>query len=223
MPRVGVIALLQESNTFLSEPTTLDHFRREVLLRGEAVREHFAPTPHEVGGFFAGLERAGLDAVPLFAARAMPFGTVTAEAWSALLDLLSEELQHAGRLDGVLVAPHGATVSAPAPDADGAWLSLVRRHVGPQIPIIGTLDPHANLSPAMVAATDALCAYRTNPHIDQRARGEEAAALMARTLRGEIAPTQAACFPPLSINIERQCTSEPPLSELCARFDRVRE
>ena len=44
----------------------------------------------------------------------------------------------------------------------------------------------------MVEATDALTAYRTNPHLDQRDRGLEAASLMARTLRGEIRPVQAA-------------------------------
>jgi microcystin degradation protein MlrC len=219
MHRVGVIALLQESNTFLRGQTTLEHFRQEVLLRGEAVREHFANTPHEVGGFFAGLADANIEAVPIFAARALPFGAVTAECWDALLAMLREELEHTGRLDGVLVAPHGATVSELEPDADGCWLEVVRRHVGPAVPIIGTLDPHANLSPKMVAATDALCAYRTNPHVDQKARGKEAAGWMVRTLRGDIRPTQAACFPPMAINIERQCTSEPPLCELRDHVD----
>ena len=126
-------------------------------------------------------------------------------------------LEQAGRLDGVLVAPHGATVSEVIRDVDGHWLSELRRRVRPALPILGTLDPHANLSPQMVAATNALVAYRTNPHLDQRTRGVEAATLMARTLRGEIRPTQAAMFPPLAINIERQLTSEPhcrPLYEL---------
>jgi microcystin degradation protein MlrC len=61
----------------------------------------------------------------------------------------------------------------------------------------------------MVAATDALVAYRTNPHLDQRARGLEAAHLIIRAAGGEIRPTQSAAFPPLAINIERQLTSEP--------------
>ena len=85
------------------------------------------------------------------------------------------------------------------------------------MPIIATLDPHANLSREMVDACDALIAYRTNPHLDQQARGLEAAALMARALRGQVRPRLAAAFPPLAINIERQQTSEPhcrPLYEL---------
>jgi microcystin degradation protein MlrC len=113
-----------------------------------------------------------------------------------------------------LVAPHGATVSEPFPDVDGHWLGELRRRVGPEMPIIGTLDPHANLSPAMVAATNALIAYRTNPHLDQRARGIDAARMMIETVRGKVRPTMAASFPPLAINIERQHTFEEPCHSL---------
>lgn len=222
MPRVGILALIQESNTFLPGKTSFDHFRQDVLLTGEAVRDHFATAHHEVRGFLDGLARTGLTAVPLFAARALPFGTIETAAWERLMRLMLEELESAGRLDGLLVAPHGATVAESAPDADGAWLTRVRQFVGPSLPIIGTLDPHGNLSPAMVAATDALLAYRTNPHIDQEQRGLEAAELMNRTLRGQVTPVQAACFPPMLINIERQCTSEAPLTEVVAEFERVR-
>ena len=70
--RVGVIALLQESNTFLPAKTTLAHFEREVLCEGEEVRHRFAGTHHEVGGFFDGLAGEGIDVVPIFAARALP-------------------------------------------------------------------------------------------------------------------------------------------------------
>src|SRR5262249_31912304 len=157
---------------------------------------------HEVGGFFAGLAAEGIEAVPMFAARAIPSGTITGEAFRQLQEMLHGQLELAGPLDGLLVAPHGAAVCQDHPDMDGRWLTEVRRRFGPQFPIIGTLDPHGNLSQAMVGATNALIAYRTNPHLDQRERGIEAATLMARTLRGEVRPTQAAAFPPLIINIE---------------------
>jgi microcystin degradation protein MlrC len=215
--RVGILALLHESNTFISEPTTLRHFEENLLLTHESIREKLADTHHEIGGFFEGLAAAGIEAVPIFAARAVPFGAIAADAYDELLARMFAALDQADRLDGILVAPHGATVSERIRDADGHWLSELRRRVGPGLPILGTLDPHANLSSLMVAATNGLVAYRTNPHLDQRARGIEAATLMARTLRGEIRPTQAASFPPMAINIERQLTSEPhcrPLYEL---------
>jgi microcystin degradation protein MlrC len=208
--RVGIIALLQESNTFIAEPTTLGHFEQDLLVEGEEVRARLAAAHHEVGGFFAGLAEEGVEAVPIFAARALPFGIVSAAAFGELINRMDAALDRAGPLDGLLVAPHGATVSADFPDADGYWLTRLRRLLGPATPIIGTLDLHANVSPATVAACDALIAYRTNPHLDQRQRGIDAARLMARTLRGETRPTMAAAFLPLAVNIERQLTAEPP-------------
>src|SRR5260370_30180728 len=128
-------------------------------------------------------------------------------------------LAHAGPLDGLLVAPHGATVSEGIADVDGCWLEMLRGRVGPNVPIIGTLDLHANLSPRMVAACNALIAYRTNPHLDQKQRGIDAARLIARTIRGEVRPTMAAAFPPLAINIERQAIPETWLGPWPRRGD----
>lgn len=219
--RVGILALLHESNTFISRPTTLEHFQQDLLLGGETVRERLADTHHEIGGFFAGLAEQQIEAVPIFAARAVPFGAITSEAFDTLLERMFAELDRAGPLDGLLVAPHGATVSVVRRDADGYWLGQLRERVGGELPIVGTLDPHANLSQQMVLATDALVAYRTNPHLDQRARGSEAAMLMGRALRREIRLTQAAALPPLAINIERQLTSESHCLPLYALADEM--
>ncbi len=218
--RVGVVALQHESNTFIPRRTMLADFEGHLFLTSRAVRERLGQSHHEVGGFFGGLGRAAIEAVPVFAARAMPYGIIEAEAAESLVERMFDELDRAGPLDGLLVAPHGAAVAVGEPDFDGAWLSRLRGRYGDSFPIVGTLDLHANVSPRMVAACDALIAYRTNPHLDQRARGEEAAALMARTLRGEIRPTMAAAFPPLCVNIERQATEEPqwkPLLDLAER------
>lgn len=219
--RVGVIGLLHESNTFIAQPTTIEHFEQDTLLFGETVRERFAETPHELGGFFEGLAGESIEAVPLMAARAVPYGPITADAFQALLEQMLTAIREAGPLDGLLVAPHGATVCESFPDADGHWLQMVRDHLGDDIPIVGTLDAHANLSPQMVSATDALIAYRTNPHLDQKDRGVEAAQLLARILRKEVRPTQAAAFPPMAINIERQLTTESHLTRLYFAADEM--
>ncbi len=212
--RIGIIALLQETNTFISEPTTLEHFRENLLVTGDDVRTHFSGTDHEVGGFFERLDETDCETVPLFATRALPFGTVTDEAYTALLSELLAALRDAGSLNGLLVAPHGATVSETVWDVDGDWLTKVREVVGPNVPIVSTADPHGNLSSKMIATVDAITAYRTNPHVDQRARGIEAADLLLRTLAGEIRPVTAAAFPPLLINIDKQCSEEEPCRSL---------
>jgi microcystin degradation protein MlrC len=223
MPRVGILALIQESNTFLSRKTTFEDFQNDVLIHGEEIRKRFEGAPHELGGFFEGLQGKDVEVVPIFAARAYPFGNIIAADFLKLVGMLIDALKKAGPLDGLLVAPHGATVSEAAPDADGYWLNEVRKVVGPKLPIIGTLDPHVNLSPLMVASVNAFTSYRTNPHIDQKQRGLEAVDLLLRILKGEIKPTQAACFPPTAINIERQCTDEAPLTKLVEKVAAVRK
>ncbi|QDU38752.1 hypothetical protein Mal4_30820 [Maioricimonas rarisocia] len=220
--RIGILALLQETNTFIDQPTELEQFQENLFLRGEAIREQLATANHEIGGFFGGLAEGDCEIVPLFAARALPFGTVSHATCQTLFSEISRALDTAGPLDGVLLAPHGATVGRTTRDVDGHWLSMVRQHVGPDVPLISTADPHANLSPLMADSVDAIIAYRTNPHIDQRARGEEAARLMLRTLRKEVRPTMAAAFPPMLISIDRQCTTEEPCLALCNAVDEIR-
>ena len=219
--RVGILSLIHESNTFSHTPTTLDLFRRDGILTGEAVADNFRGGFHEISGFLDGLEDAGLDAVPLFYASTPPSGRITRDTCDALIDLMFEQFAGAGPLDGLLVAPHGANAGEGADyhDLDGYWLSRLRREAGPDLPIICTIDPHANLSPRMIAACDATIAYRTNPHLDQKQRGLEAASLMARTLSGEVRPVQAAAFPAVAIGIERQDTSSPPCLPLYEKAD----
>ena len=219
--RVGILSLIHESNTFIQTPTSLALFQRDGLLRGEAVADHFRGGFHEISGFLEGLDDAGLDAVPLFYASTAPSGRITREACDALIELMFEQLAGAGPLDGLLVAPHGANAGEGDAyhDLDGYWLSRLRAEVGPGIPIICTIDPHANLSQRMISACNATIAYRTNPHLDQKQRGLEAASLMERTLRREVRPVQAASFPAVAIGIERQHTSAPPCLPLYEKAD----
>jgi microcystin degradation protein MlrC len=213
MKRIGIAALLHESNTFLSTPTTESHFRADLWLEGSAMVEKLSSTQHELGGFFQQLipeQQAGRVAlVPLVALRATPAGAIHAATWELLEETLLKAIRKSPKLDGLLLAAHGAAVSQEYPDADGRWLSLMRNHVGADTPIVTTIDPHANLSKTMVDAVDALIAYRTNPHLDQKDRGIEAAKLLLRSLDHQIQPKMAAAFPAMAIPIDRQGTDEP--------------
>jgi len=221
--RVGIVGIQHESNTFLSVPTTNEHFQSGAILTGAEIRREYGDAHHELSGFFSGMDHAGIEAVPLFFAWSLPSGAITDETARWLIESLLDAVDAAGPLDGLLVAPHGAAVSEPYPDFDGHWLTLLREKVGSDLPMIGTLDPHANLSQKMVDATNALIAYRSNPHLDQRQVGRQAADLMTATLRGELNPVQAAALPPLSINIERQLTSASPCLEMYRLADAMLE
>ncbi len=220
--RIGILGIQHESNTFYPQAAELGNFQNEILVRGEGIRPLYEKAHHEVSGFLEGIDQAGFEAVPLLMAFAMPCGAVSDHALDSLWEMALEELDQAGHLDGILVAPHGAAVNCSRPDMDGWWLGELRKKVGAEIPIIAVIDPHANLSPAMVASCEAVIAYRENPHVDQKQRGLEAAYLMARTLRKEVKPVSAASFPAVAMNIESHSTLEEPMLSVAGELDRVR-
>ncbi len=209
MKRVGILSLIHESNTFAVSPTRIESFEQDNLLVGHEIRGAFEGGHHQISGFLEGLEQANLEAVPIFHASTSPSGTITKATCETLIEMMFDALGKARELDGFLVSPHGANAGEGPDyrDLDGFWLEKLRSHVGPDIPIVCVIDPHANLSERMVAACDATIAYRSNPHLDQKERGHEAVDLVALTLKGEIRPTQRATFPRFGINIERQGTT----------------
>ncbi len=221
--RVGILGLYHESNTFIPAPTTLELFRQSGILHGEEIRTRYGQAHHEITGLFQGLAEADVEAVPVFFSFASAWGKVSDEALDTMWKLACDGLDRAGKLDGILAVPHGAAVNESRLDMDGWWLGELRKCVGPATPIIATLDPHANISPAMAAACQAIVTYRQNPHLDQRETGLAAAQLMVRTLREEIHPVCAASFPPVVINIERQLTSVEPMLGVQRELEKVRQ
>ena len=208
--RIAIAGLLHESNSFMPAVTTRENFVQCSLVTGADLIERYRGTHHEVGGFIDGADRFGFDIVPLMMAVAMPSGPLTPETFDGLAGEMLEAISGAGELDGLLLALHGAMVAEDHPDADGEIARRVRDLVGPGFPVVMTLDMHANVSARTIANTTAAVFYRSNPHLDQRARGVEAAEIIARTVRREIRPVQALETPPLLINIVKQYTSQPP-------------
>lgn len=221
MKRVAIAGFHHESNTFMTVPTTRRHFEQVGITKGEAVIQRWQGTHHELGGFIEGAGAFGFLAVPIMAAYATPGGTITSEAFEQLVGEMVHELKRALPLDGVLLALHGAAVSEKYRDADGEMVLRLRHVLASGLPMIMTLDLHANVSAKMIAHTTATIIYRSNPHLDQKQRGLEAASLMARTLEGEIHLVQAIERPPLIINISKQYTQESPSRELYAMIETV--
>ena len=214
--KIAIANIYQETNTFAAMPTTLGDFAAFGLLAGEAIGDRFAGTATTLGGFLDAAAALAFTPVPLLYAEATPGGIVTAEAFSLIADRLRAALTTHWPFDGVLLGLHGAMVAQGATDADGALLSMVRQAVGPRVPVVATLDLHANLSPAMLRAADALIGYDTYPHVDTRERAIEAADLIVRMIRGEIDPVAVLVKPPMLPTSQRMPTDGPPMSELIA-------
>jgi len=219
--RIALLGIYHESNTFVDKPTSLVDFRNGHYLKGDSIRKEYQESHHEIGGMIEVLDREGLELVPVFFAEATPGGTIDAETYSTLLKEMLQELDKVLPVDACLVVPHGAGVSEEFPDMDGHWLSRVREIVGDAIPMVGTLDLHANVSPLMVNSTNALVSYKKNPHIDQRQRGAEAANLLVQLLNNKVRPVQELVQVPLAISIEQQFTDHEPCISLYDYADKL--
>ena len=148
---------------------------------GEDILNEYQKAHHEIGGIMETFSKQDdIELLPLFYAEATPGGTISETTSKKLLENLTKSLVDAMPLDGVMVVPHGAAVSEEYSDFDGMWLQHVREIVGKDIPIVGTIDPHCNLSERMANALDALVAYKTNPHVDQRQTGIEASKILLK-------------------------------------------
>src|SRR5207302_11063227 len=101
-----------------------------------------------------------------------------------LLGTIGRGLGAALPLDGVYICAHGAALTTADDDPEGTLFELVRGIVGPEVPVVATFDLHANVSDRMVDLIDAFIGYRTNPHLDMRERGTEAAGVMRELLAG---------------------------------------
>src|SRR5919112_997538 len=218
--RVAAAQIAHETSAFSVVKTDLAAFAASGIDLGQDVIEASRGTNTEFGGFITGATAHGFDLIPILSVWATPSGLVTVEAIEQLTGLLGGGLRRAmteGPLDGVLLALHGAMVTEIDDDGDAYVLQAVRRIVGPDVPVVATLDLHANISPRMVELADVLIGYDTYPHIDMAERAEEATAVLARLMRGEIRPTAALRKPPMLPTSQRMMTERMPMRALMER------
>src|SRR5205814_7858126 len=95
------------------------------------------------------------------------------------------------------------------PDVEGHLLQRIREYVGKQIPIVATLDLHANVTRRMVEASDVLVLYHTAPHIDVMSTGKRGAAALRKILAGGAKPVTSFRKIPMVVPAERANTQDP--------------
>lgn len=223
MARIGLAGFLHETNTFATSRATWQDFvladAWPGLCEGEAVLAQTAGMNLAVAGFAEAASAHTL--VPLVWCSANPSGPVTTDAFERYWALLKRHLEAAGPLDALFLDLHGAMVTEAHEDGEGELLRRLRALLGPALPIICALDFHANISSAMVAATQLLVVYRTYPHVDMAETGTRVAASLDRLLAGE---RLHAAWRQLGFQIPLpwQCSELPPMRELlaeCARLE----
>ena len=160
--RIGIGSIFQESNQFAATQTDLSLFRNSYVHEGDALLQ-LAGTDCEVAGILATCVDAGAQAVPLLAARSVSGGALSDACYTELKETLLARLRAAVPLDGLILAMHGSMVTASQEDPEGDLLDAVRRIVGPDLPIVMTLDLHAHVTPRMVRQATALVSFTHYP------------------------------------------------------------
>ena len=97
---------------------------------------------------------------------AWPSGPATVECFQWLHEEFFGAVAAADFVDAYLLALHGAMVADQHPDVEGAILEELRDRVGPDVPIVVTLDMHTNITKEMVRSADVLVTY----HVDAACR-----------------------------------------------------
>ncbi|GAB1390604.1 MAG: microcystin degradation protein MlrC [Rubrivivax sp.] len=226
MPRILIAGYQHETNTFAPSPADWAAFTRgdsfPAYVRGEAMREAMTGLNVPVGGFIDAAHTHGYTLVPSAWAGAIPSSYVTQDAFERIAAAIVEDACAArdqGGLDGIYLDLHGAAVAEHALDSEGELLARLRALVGPQLPIVASLDLHANVTQRMLRQADALVAYRQYPHVDMADTGVLAAELIARRLRAGQRLPQAARRLPFLIPLNAQSTWMQPAKTL---YDELR-
>lgn len=183
----------QETNRYAEGVTTADIFRQREYFHGtEEIRKFYTGVRNELGAFIEFFDpKEEYQLVAPVAFGASPGPVVAQDVWQETMDGLLGAIAQQPKVDGILLALHGAMVTEEYEDAEGEILERLRSAVGKDIPIMVTLDLHVNMTEKMIRNTDAFFVYDYYPHTDSYATGMRAAACMYETLEGRMHPVMA--------------------------------
>ena len=229
--QVLVAGFKHETNTFAANRADWAAFERGETfpkpVHGQAMLDMLSNVEVSATGFVRQAQRRGWTIAPSLWCGAVPSSYVTDDAFERICATIVADVQRL-RFDAIYLDLHGAAMAESYDDAEGELLARIRNIVGPAVPIVASLDLHANVTRAMLQHADAMVAFRTYPHIDYVKTGERAADLLERLLTyGGREPLRSDRLPFL-ISINVQGTSSQPakgcyelLEQVDARFNTV--
>src|SRR3954467_10210476 len=214
MTRIAVGGFLHETNTFAPTKATFADFQHgggwPAMTQGPDVLKVMRRINVGLAGFVDSAEANGWELVPTIACGASPSAHVTKDAFERIVTEMVDGIAKAGTLDAVYLDLHGAMVTEHFDDGEGEILRRVRQVIGKDLPLVVSLDLHANVTPEMVEHADVLIAYRTYPHVDMADTGRASAKHLALLLKTKVRLAKAFRQLPFLIPISWQCTNDQP-------------
>lgn len=222
--RIAVAGFQHETNTFAPQRAGYHEFLEADawpgLTRGEAVATDLRGMNLPITGFIERAESAGAELLPILWCSAEPSAYVADEAFDKISGEICQALAEMSGLDALYFDLHGAMVTDSHEDGEGAFLERVRSVVGIDIPIVISLDLHANLTRAMFERTDAMTIFRTYPHLDMARTGARAFELLRPLLDGKLG-AKALRKTPFLVPLPDQYTGKEPCKSLYGALPRM--
>ncbi len=222
MRKIYIAGIYQETNTFCPHLTTLENFKQGYYLKRNKVLNYLKNTNTEIEGFLDICNSTeNVEAIPGLAAWATASGKVTTETIERIIRELLTDLKKSLPIDGLLLALHGAMVSENSDDCEGYFLEIIRKVLGPDIPIVCTLDYHAVITNKMLEDSDVLVGYQTYPHVDFKQTGQRAAKLLLKLLKNSSRPRLAVRKLPMILPVNNTETDSGPMAEAISKLKQL--
>lgn len=217
--RLGVAGFSHETITFWPGLTTLTDFERDATY-GQAVLDKARGTNTCIGGFMEICEAEDAELVPVLNASGGATETVADEVYDHYVPLMRKGFRDMRNgIDGALLSLHGAMATESRQDPETDAVREIREEIGYELPLMVTLDLHANKDEALLKEATGVFGFQSSPHVDMRNTGVRAARAMVRTLRGEINPAVALRKPGIVVPSVFSATTVSPARDI---IDRVR-
>jgi microcystin degradation protein MlrC len=219
--RIAMGGISHETNTFCSGKTGLDGFQEREWGVGQEIIDQNKGVRSYQGGVIDACEKLGIDLVPTFYASATPSAIIAREAFDEMENLLIQQIDKAGQLDGIVLNLHGAGVAEGIDDIESHVITRVRNHVGPDMPIVVTLDLHGNIFQESLDNADALFGVNLYPHTDSYDRGAEAVEALQEIISGNLKPAMHLTHVPMMLpSTTTDLSPAKDINEICWEWEK---
>lgn len=181
-----------ETNALCPVPADFTAYKNAVFLVGEDMLNVSRTAKLDVTAVLNVLEEyQDIVIVPVVNMFANPSGPVTGDVYNFVEEQILQTIREKGPFDGAMILFHGAMVAEGHPDAEGDLLEMLRNTLGWDVPIVSSLDLHANVTQKMVRCANALVPFENYPHTDTYDTAKKAAQIFADALYGKCHPVMA--------------------------------